>query len=203
MDALQWWGLFIGILSALVVLWNKVGMNAILTKCWQRTFGKTGFKLDKIITEIEDIRSEVKPNGGFSMRDDITHIYKALDGFCALQGAKINADRQAMFICDAEGKVIQNNRRHQRLTGFSLSELLGDGWINVVHPEEREMVHDKWAEAVADRREFCEQIRYVRPSGREYLVLVEVFRQIGQRGKVIGYLGVVTPLGDDPKDMAH
>jgi PAS domain S-box-containing protein len=193
-------------------------VRGFVVKCWDATLGRRRVKLQLVqdtrlakqeVFEIE-IRSalkvllaEMKPNGSSSMRDAIDRIEERQDDFEAFLNAQLNIGNEAVFRTDAEGHVITNNRKHQNLTGFSMAQVEGDGWINVIHPNWRTKTHLKWHEAVSEGREFSEDIMYVTTAGEEYMVHVNAFRERDATGKIRGYLGIVTPLTPEPIICPH
>jgi len=173
-----------------------------LRKCffwvWYRTFGKTVYLLKQHIIEEDEtlkrIEKELTTNGGNSIRDILEELRERHFSFEAYLNAQMNVQKIALFRTDASGRVVAHNRYHQRLVGFSFEEIKGDGWVNVLHPDDRTRVHDLWLEAVEENREFSEDIKYVKPSGEAYRVHVDAYREIDRTGKIRGYLGVVTLL---------
>ena len=145
----------------------------------------------------------MRPNGRTSLRDAIDRIETRQSDFDAFLSAQLNIGDKAVFRTDASGNVISNNRQHQRLTGFSVGEVEGGGWINVIHPKWRTCIHDKWAAAVKEGREFSEDIMYVTPEGEEYMVHVNAYREIDSNGDIRGFLGVVTPHKDGRVHCPH
>jgi PAS domain S-box-containing protein len=172
-----------------------------IAKMWQNTFGRTRRILEQHIEDegrqLEEILKEFKPNDGSSLRDVIDKISERQHGFEAFLTAQLNTIEAAIFRTDANGKVTYINRHHQRLTGFSFNEVEGDGWINVIHPAERKRVFDSWQRAVVAEREFSEDIKYITADGEnEYMVHVNVYRELDSNNVLRGYLGVVTLLGE-------
>lgn len=51
---------------------------------------------------------------------------------------------QLVWVADGDGKVIWFNDNWPRVTGTSLKENLGDGWLNVLHPEDKAMIKEIW-----------------------------------------------------------
>jgi PAS domain S-box-containing protein len=176
---------FFSALTGFLIALNPV--RRWVVKVWNATIGRRGRQLDRI-------EQELRPNGHTSMRDAIDRIEDRQDDFEAFLNAQLNIGDEAVFRTDPNGHVITNNRKHQNLTGFSMAQVEGDGWINVIHPDWRSKTHTKWHEAVSDGREFSEDIMYVSPQGDNYMVHVNAFRERDAKGKIRGYLGVVTPL---------
>jgi len=190
----------VSLLLTMVTLWQRTKIIAVCSTVWRKTFGRAHAQIFQHLNEqgelISMMADEIKPNGNGSIHQQLHRIAERQEDTIALQGAKMNADHQAMFVTDVNGKVIANNRSHQMLTGFNIEQLMGDGWVNVIHPDDRQLVHDKWKEAVEEEREFSETIRYVTPNGRSYNVRVEVYKQLDSNHKIRGYLGVVHPEND-------
>ena len=190
------WAALATILAAMLSMSRKV--RGCVIKIWDTSFGRTNTLLKKHIKQEEGqlnrIEAELHPNGGTSLRDIINKIAERQYGFEGYLNAQLNSQKIAVFRTNAEGKVLSNNRAHQHLTGFSKIEISGDGWINVIHPDWRDKTLQKWTKAVESQREFSEDIMYVHPDGHEYMVHVNVFREMDSNGNIRGYLGVVIPL---------
>jgi PAS domain S-box-containing protein len=187
-------GLFtiIGIIVAMIPR-----VRGFVIKCWRKTLGKRGHQLDRIEATQEGIVKELHPNGSSSLRDVADRIEDRQHGFDAFLNAQLNIHDVAVFRTDKAGKVLYNNRKHQRLTGFSAMEIEGDGWVNVLHPDDRDRMHESWKDSVEEGREFSEDIRYVHPStGEAYNVHVNAYREVDADGVIRGYLGVVVPEDD-------
>lgn len=70
-----------------------------------------------------------------------------------------------IFMTDIGGQCIYTNPRYQAICGCTFDELLGDGWVQFIHPEEREQVATGWSSAVSQRQEFRSEIRFVHKDG--------------------------------------
>ena len=60
----------------------------------------------------------------------------------------------AIYRTRADGFCDYTNRRWQELAGQTLEESRGYGWIDAIHPEDREMVLDKWNAVVREQAEW-------------------------------------------------
>jgi PAS domain S-box-containing protein len=197
---LQHFALVLAALTALITFWKRAQVTKWITIAWRKSFGATHYL---ILTEMRELKAnqalfqtEMHPNGGGSIKDQLNRIEEQGHDTYALTGAKLQVDSQAMFVTDEHGKVTSNNYEHQMLTGFSTDQVSQDQWILVIAPEDRDMVGRKWQEAVDQERPFSEDIWYVTPKGRRYKVHVKASRQLDKNGKLRGWLGVVTPLDE-------
>jgi PAS domain S-box-containing protein len=193
---MQYWVGAGALVLTVLALWRKLSLWKWLNIGWQKTIGRDHHKifghLEQLTIQMKEVVDQVRPtNGDDTIQEMLIEIIGQLEDNRALTGARLNADHQAIFLTDKKGKVTKNNRRHSIMTGFTFEELKGDGWINVIHPEDREMVRRKWDQAVSENREFSESIRYVTHSGEIYNVHVDVYRQLDSKNNLRGYLGVV------------
>jgi PAS domain S-box-containing protein len=49
-----------------------------------------------------------------------------------------------VFIADLQARCLFVNERWSQITGVPGSAALGDGWMQTVHPEEREKTRQRW-----------------------------------------------------------
>lgn len=91
---------------------------------------------------------------------------------------------------DGEGKFDFFNHSWLAFTGRELQQELGLGWLEGVHPDDRERVFSTFTEAFQARRPFETELRLHRHSG-EFRWVVNTGRPfIGFQGEFAGYLGV-------------
>jgi len=62
--------------------------------------------------------------------------------------AQFEVNPVALFICDSTGKCINANDSLLTIFHSQASEMLGFGWLNFIHPEDRGRVHDLWMRAI-------------------------------------------------------
>lgn len=182
-------------------------VRAAIAKLWAKTFGRkaarqAAFEIE-IRTTLAEVLSEMRPNGGASMRDAIDRIDYKQGGFDAFLNAQLNIQNVAVVRTDAKGKLTNVNRQYQRMMGYSLAEVLGEGWINVIHPDNRDKIVDNWKDAVEAEREFSEDIKYLRVDGTSFMAHANVYREIDDNGNIRGWLGVIIPLDADEPHCPH
>lgn len=184
-----------GILGALWTIWKYLGKH--IKECASRIGYMFNAKAahTSLETKLDKIILQLVPNGGSSIKDSLDRIEDRQHFFSSFLQAQMNVNQKAIFQTDAEGRVVWVNRPHSRLTGFQASEVMGDGWINVIAPECRDVVREKWDRAVEDGREFDENIWYIKTDRRtRYCVNVHAYKIEGINGELRGYIGEVTYL---------
>jgi PAS domain S-box-containing protein len=73
---------------------------------------------------------------------------------------------EALWTADAAGDIVADCPSWREFTGQTLEEILGSGWLDAVHPEERERVEKQWSQAVAAGSIFETDFRVRRADGK-------------------------------------
>lgn len=161
-------------------------------------------KITQLVETIEELRREFVSNGGSSLKDSITRIElvqtiieSKQEHVFAFIRTHANTNTKALFETDENGACIWINRAHARLTRFSIHEIMGDGWVNVIAPETRESTYASWHKAVLQKREFDEILTYVNPTTSERYKVHVIAYPVLVYGALKGYLGEVTYYPED------
>lgn len=96
-----------------------------------------------------------------------------------------------IFIADCEGRYTYANPRCQAICGLSLTELLGDGWENCIHPEDRDRVLSRWLDYTRQGGEYAIEYRLQTPQGIVRWLNVCSSPMCSDSGELIGYVGTV------------
>lgn len=73
--------------------------------------------------------------------------------------ALVDASAQTVWSADEQGAVNEDSPPWRSLTGQSLDEWLGWGWLTGVHEDDRERVEREWLEAVRSKRPYETELR--------------------------------------------
>ncbi|MFB2971661.1 PAS domain S-box protein [Aerosakkonema sp. BLCC-F183] len=101
-----------------------------------------------------------------------------------------------IFRTDAAGKVIYANERCIEMVGLRREMLLGDGWVQTIHPEDIEEVLTKWLKTIKQHSSFQCEHRIVRPDGSIVWVLTQAIAEFETDGTIIGYVGTLTDISE-------
>jgi PAS domain S-box-containing protein len=104
-----------------------------------------------------------------------------------------------IFLTDSRGKCVFVNNRWCEISGYSLKEAAGEGWVRAVHPEDRKMVLDRWQETVKTGREFILEYRFQAPSGQVAWLFATAITLHNETGEISGYLGTITDFTEHKK----
>lgn len=119
------------------------------------------------ITSIKTrVDSELGPNGGSSLKDQVTTI-------AARQAAIFDGMQRPAFQADAEGKFLTVNRAFENLTGYPARDLVGMGWVNLLHQDQVEAFMVAWRHAISDGRILRRECLMVKANDEEISVCVD------------------------------
>lgn len=183
-----------GTLGAVAAIWKYLGryFRDFVERIWYMFNAKAAHQ--DLTVKLDQIMNQLVPNGGSSIKDSLNRIEDKQEFFGSFLKAQMNVNAKALFEADKDGRWVWVNRPHSRLTGYQTSEVMGDGWINVVAPECRARVLEQWRRAVEGSREFDEDVWYVQTDGvTRYRVNVHAYIIQGRGGCVNGWIGEVTP----------
>jgi len=68
-------------------------------------------------------------------------------------------------------------QRIVKISGLSFEEALGNGWLRVVHPDDKEKLFKGWQEATRLYHESFSDYRFMRPDGTIAWVMDRRFRK--------------------------
>jgi PAS domain S-box-containing protein len=70
-----------------------------------------------------------------------------------------------IILTDLFGSCTFINGRWCELAGLTSEQALGNGWLTVVHPDDRERLEREWETAQKDRRPYVSEIRFLKSDG--------------------------------------
>jgi PAS domain S-box-containing protein len=71
-----------------------------------------------------------------------------------------------IFLSDPQGNCTYANPRWLQMVGLSLEEVLGDGWMNAIYPEDRQRVINQWSQYCRNPEIWNEEYRLQTPQGQ-------------------------------------
>ena len=99
-----------------------------------------------------------------------------------------------IWITDVEGHVRYVNETYLRFTGLSLAAALGDGWMNVPHPDDVERCRDEYVKAVAQHAPFQMEQRLRRRDGEYRWVMSAGVPRYDPDRSFAGYIGTAVDI---------
>lgn len=99
--------------------------------------------------------------------------------------ALVDASAEIVWTTDPEGRVINDSESWRAFTGQTQKDFLGTGWVNALHPDDREKIKLAWLECVEKQSQYEVEYRLISANGE--------YRICKARGvPVLNHLGVVS-----------
>ncbi len=99
-----------------------------------------------------------------------------------------------IFHTDETGYTTYVNPRWCQISGLSYAEALGNGWLTVVHEDDREKLMAGWETATKKLMLSTSEYRFVRRDGSIAWVMGQAVPEINSTNEVVGYIGTITDI---------
>ncbi|NJN92449.1 MAG: response regulator [Leptolyngbyaceae cyanobacterium SL_5_14] len=96
-----------------------------------------------------------------------------------------------IFLTDVNGSCTYTNPRLQAICDLTLSDGLGDGWLQSIHPEDRQRVVNDWFTHTREVREYSDEFRFQTRSGEIRWTHVRSSPMFSSTGELMGHVGTV------------
>jgi len=152
--------------------------------------------IESMTKQLVDISSELKPNGGGSLKDLVTKIHSNVKYILSERDAEFQLSKSAMFRNDNIGNCTGANKALTELFGGTEEQLLGHGWVNFIVESDRERAKEEWVNVVDGGTEISSSYMITNPLTEETFPIK--YRAIINRsphdGHIISILGLVEKL---------
>ena len=99
-----------------------------------------------------------------------------------------------IFQTDGQGECIYVNRKWCEIAGINESHAWGRGWVQTLHPEDRQRVFEKWQSSLEHLTRFDDQYRFRKPDGTITWVAGCAIPRVSAEGQPAGYVGTITDI---------
>ncbi len=128
---------------------------------------------------------------------DISEIKAAEEALKASEQRFIkiaHATPVGIFQSNAQGECIFVNSSYEEISGHPESALLGDGWINCMHPADRERAFAEWEKSKKENRLLSLEYRFLKPDGSVIWVYGQSLAEYDPQGNILSYVGTITDI---------
>ncbi len=101
-----------------------------------------------------------------------------------------------IFRTDSNGATTYVNPKWCAIAGLSAEQALGDGWLEAVHPDDKERLSQGWQESIQWHQASFADYRFVRPDGTLAWVMGQAAPEMNSENQIIGYVGTITDITD-------
>jgi PAS domain S-box-containing protein len=99
-----------------------------------------------------------------------------------------------IFRFDATGQLLYVNPTWCQMTGCTLEAARGDGWVNVLHPDDRDRLLNLWTEALPQRSPYQTEGRVLHADGSTVWFDLRMMPEFDAEGQFQGYIGTVADI---------
>jgi PAS domain S-box-containing protein len=135
-----------------------------------------------------------KPRGCFALYQDISRrvqIEKAVRESEERFRTLSEAAPVGIFCADANGQLLYLNNRLAEMAGCAAGEVLGNGWMSFIHPEDREVAKKLWDVGNAMGMELKDECRFLTPEGHVNWVEWQTRALRAPDRSLQGFVGVI------------
>ncbi|MEB3189884.1 MAG: PAS domain S-box protein [Snowella sp.] len=106
----------------------------------------------------------------------------------------------AIFYFDAPLNCVYVNERWSQLTGRSAESAMGRGWLEAIHPDDRDLIlnssESQFYSPLSKINIFSGEGRHLCPDGSVNWVYFQVAKEFNEAGEIVGYIGTLTDISD-------
>jgi PAS domain S-box-containing protein len=118
--------------------------------------------------------------------------------------ALVQGGAQITWVASPDGEMLEDSAEWRWITGQTVAEFLGNGWLESIHPEDRERVERDWRESLRTGRIFEERFR-MRTRGGSYRHYDVRAVPIERDAKIAEWVGACTDVTSqrEAEEMRH
>jgi PAS domain S-box-containing protein len=105
--------------------------------------------------------------------------------------ALVQGGAQIIWVASPDGEMLEDSAEWRWITGQTVEEFLGNGWLDSIHPEDRDRVERDWRECLRTGRIFDDRFR-MRARGGSYRHYDVRAVPIERDGKIAEWVGACT-----------
>jgi PAS domain S-box-containing protein len=111
-----------------------------------------------------------------------------------------SASPVGIFRFDSPLNCVYVNERWSQLTGRSAESAMGRGWIESLHPDDRDLIlesaESQFYSPLSEKDIFSGEGRHLRPDGSVNWFYWQVAKEFNEAGEIVGYIGTLTDISD-------
>lgn len=106
----------------------------------------------------------------------------------------VTATSQVIWTADGEGRIHEDSPSWRKFTGQSYDQWKGDGWLDVVHQDDRHQVADVWKLSIRNKTHHANEFRIRHADGSYRWIAVRAVPLFNTDGSVREWIGTNTDI---------
>jgi PAS domain S-box-containing protein len=154
-------------------------------------------KLTSIENKLDVVVGELQVNGGNSLRDVFNTL---LIDSLAETGVRraMHTDSLAFWESDVNGQCVFASNKLGELLDMNPTDVLGDGWITKLHPDDMERTTRAWNLAVKQKRTFIADYRFIHDDGSVVSTQGHCHPVLNGKRETMKFIGILTRRNETP-----
>jgi len=155
--------------------------------------------------EVQDYESRFSPNG----KDEVIVIVRDITVRKQAERKLVESEKRyqtltsvvpvGIFHTNKDGETTFVNPTWCQISGMSEEEALGEGWLQAVHPDDRERLLAGWQESTEEMTTSTADYRFMHPDGSIAWVIGQAVPEVNSENEVVGYVGTITDITERKK----
>lgn len=108
-----------------------------------------------------------------------------------------------VFTTTPEGGNIYVNENYQQFVGKSFDDLMGQGWVRSLHPDDVAQVKEEWGHSVATEETYAANMRFRRHDGAYRLFSCRAIPERDDAGRIMRWIGTCIDIEDQRLAESH
>jgi len=128
---------------------------------------------------------------------DISEIKAAEEALKASEQRFIkiaHATPVGIFQLNSQGKCIFVNNSYEEISGHPEGKLIGGGWIDCIHPDDRERAFSEWEKSMKENRLLSLEYRFLKPDNSVVWVYGQSLAEYDAQGNILSFVGTITDI---------
>jgi len=107
----------------------------------------------------------------------------------------------AIFLVGPDGRIVFANERMSAMWGIPVEQLIGSPYVSLIHPDEREIGHQKMLKLMASEIPFVRVEReYIRRDGTMFWGFLCGRRLLDESGRLAGLVGLIADIDESKRN---
>jgi PAS domain-containing protein len=152
---------------------------------------------------LDEISEEFSPNGGSSLKDQVTRIEKSVvhlaenNNFSTARILALQANKDlALYEMNAEGHLVHINSAFVNLYQRPYEELMAGGWVDHIDPKDIDRIAESGRAATEGRTTWFERFTVIRQDGTRVPCVGRGYPIVSLDGDFYGFAGAIS-IDDD------
>ena len=122
--------------------------------------------------------------------NDVTELSSSQQLFKSL----VDVSAQIVWIADSAGSVSEDSPSWRDFTGQTFEQWVGRGWLQAIHPEDRQATAQRWSQALQSEETFATEYRLMHKSGEYRWTEVRAVANRSPSGQIYRWVGMNTDI---------